>query len=198
MLTNLARPLVQALRKRVNSARGPHRKIMHDEIDQGVTPSDDAKELMLLAKSVLAKYWIIVCCAAFLLVALQSEVSLYQIFYMVIFLMGFVVYQVKELLCDLFRCPKFFVTLFSPNRYIAVYMVPKMLQKSIFYVLYSSYMKFYFCYIFHVYVICFIMCLLYIYMYIIFFQLCDIFLFSYYLILNLYDNVFIFICTKLL
>ena len=74
MLTNLARPLVQALRKRVNSARGPHREIMHDEIDQGVTPSDDAKELMLLAKSVLAKYWIIVCCAAFLLVALQSEV----------------------------------------------------------------------------------------------------------------------------
>ena len=74
MLTNLARPLVQALRKRVNPARRPHRKIMHDEIDQGVTPSDDAKELMLLAKSVLAKYWIIVCCAAFLLVALQSEV----------------------------------------------------------------------------------------------------------------------------
>ena len=73
-------------------------EIMQDEIDQGVTPSDDAKELMLLAKSVLAKYWIIVCCAAFLLVALQSEVSLYQIFYMVIFLMGFVIYQVKKLM----------------------------------------------------------------------------------------------------
>ena len=55
-------------------------------------------------------------------------------------------------------------------------------------------------YILYIYVICFTIYLLYIYMYIIcFFNFGCIFLFSYYLILNLCDNVFIFIiCTKLL
>ena len=48
-------------------------------------------------------------------------------------------------------------------------MVAEMLQKSKFLlcVLYLCYMKFHFDYIFHIYVICFIMYLLYIYMYII-------------------------------
>ena len=76
-------------------------------------------------------------------------------------------------------------------------MVAEMLQNSKFllHVLYLSYMKFYFCYIFHIYVICFI---IYLYVYYVF-QFCYIFLFSHYLILNLCDNVFIFIiCTKLL
>ena len=54
-----------------------------------------------------------------------------------------------------------------------------MLQKSKFllYVLCSCYMKFYFCYICHIYVICFIIYLLYIYMYIICFLICYAFLF---------------------
>ena len=47
------------------------------------------------------------------------------------------------------------------NRH-AHYMVAEMLQKSKFllHVLYSSYIKFYFCYICHIYVICFIIYLL--------------------------------------
>ena len=46
-------------------------------------------------------------------------------------------------------------------------MVVEMLQKLKFsYVLYSCYIKFYFDYIFHIYVICFLIYLLYIYMYI--------------------------------
>ena len=47
-------------------------------------------------------------------------------------------------------------------------MVAEMLQKSKFllYVLYLYYIKFYFDYTFHIYVICFTMHLLYIYMYI--------------------------------
>ena len=46
-------------------------------------------------------------------------------------------------------------------------MVAEISQKLQFslYVLYSCYMKFYFCYIFHIYVICSIMYLLQIYMY---------------------------------
>ena len=46
------------------------------------------------------------------------------------------------------------------------FMVAEMLQKSklLLYVLYSCYMKFYFCYIFHIYVIC--VNILYIYIYI--------------------------------
>ena len=48
--------------------------------------SDDAKALMMWVKSVLAKYWILLCCGAFLLVGLQNEVSVYQIGYMAIFL----------------------------------------------------------------------------------------------------------------
>ena len=45
------------------------------------------------------------------------------------------------------------------------FMVAEMLQKSklLLYVLYSCYMKFYFCYIFHIYVIC--VNILYIYIY---------------------------------
>ena len=64
-----------------------------EDIDAG-PPSDDAKEFMQWIRSTLAKYWILLCCAAFLLVALQKDVSLYQIFYMVTFLIGFIVYQV--------------------------------------------------------------------------------------------------------
>ena len=64
-----------------------------EDID-AVPPSDDAKEFMQWIRSTLAKYWILLCCAAFLLVALQKDVSLYQIFYMVTFLIGFIVYQV--------------------------------------------------------------------------------------------------------
>ena len=45
-------------------------------------------------KSVLSKYWILVCCGAFLLVGLQNDVSMYQIGYMAIFLFLFVCYQV--------------------------------------------------------------------------------------------------------
>lgn len=65
-----------------------------EEVEQGMSPSDDAKEFMAWMKSTLSKYWILFCCFAFLLVALQNEVSLYQIFYMVIFLMVFIIYQV--------------------------------------------------------------------------------------------------------
>lgn len=54
---------------------------------------------MSTLKKMLAKYWILVCCAAFLLVALQDNVSLHQIFYMVIFLAGFVIYQVLCCYC---------------------------------------------------------------------------------------------------
>ena len=67
-----------------------------EDIDAG-PPSDDAKEFMQWIRSTLAKYWILICCAAFLLVALQKDVSLYQIFYMVIFLIGFIVYQVRSI-----------------------------------------------------------------------------------------------------
>ena len=75
-------------------------------------------------------------------------------------------------------------------------MVAKMLEKSRFlFVLYSCYMKFYFCYIFHTYLIC----LLHIYYIVISilnaFQFCYRFLFSHYLVLNLCDNVFIFIIS---
>ena len=42
----------------------------------------------------LSKYWILVCCGAFLLVGLQNDVSMYQIGYMAIFLFLFVCYQV--------------------------------------------------------------------------------------------------------
>ena len=50
------------------------------------------------------------------------------------------------------------------------------------YVLNLCYMNFYFYYIFHIYVICFFMCLSYLYMYINVFYFCYIFLFSNYLI----------------
>ena len=52
---------------------------------------------MMWVKSVLAKYWILLCCGAFLLVGLQSEVSVYQIGYMVIFLFILICYQVTGL-----------------------------------------------------------------------------------------------------
>ena len=60
--------------------------------------SDDAKALMMWVKSVLAKYWILLCCGAFLLVGLQNEVSVYQIGYMAIFLFILICYQVSGLL----------------------------------------------------------------------------------------------------
>ena len=77
-------------------------------------------------------------------------------------------------------------------------MVAEMLQKSKFLLCgsYLCYIKFYFDYIFHIYVICFIIYLLYIYMYIIcFYVYISIFIL---LDFKLCDNVFIFICTKLL
>ena len=49
---------------------------------------------MMWVKSVLAKYWILLCCGAFLLVGLQNEVSVYQIGYMAIFLFILICYQV--------------------------------------------------------------------------------------------------------
>ena len=58
--------------------------------------SDDAKALMMWVKSVLAKYWILLCCGAFLLVGLQNEVSVYQIGYMAIFLFILICYQVSR------------------------------------------------------------------------------------------------------
>lgn len=58
--------------------------------------SDDAKALMMWVKSVLAKYWILLCCGAFLLVGLQNEVSVYQIGYMAIFLFILICYQVID------------------------------------------------------------------------------------------------------
>ena len=63
-----------------------------DGLDAGA--SDDAKALMMWVKSVLAKYWILLCCGAFLLVGLQNEVSVYQIGYMAIFLFILICYQV--------------------------------------------------------------------------------------------------------
>ena len=51
--------------------------------------------LMRWIKSVFSKYWILVCCGAFLLVGLQNDVSMYQIGYMAIFLFLFVCYQVN-------------------------------------------------------------------------------------------------------
>eukprot|EP00794_Sanderia_malayensis_P018687 gene18687-20574_t len=94
MLTTLARPIVKAFKKRGVTAEKKYKGVESDieDIDAG-PPSDDAKEFMQWIRSTLAKYWILVCCSAFLLVALQKDVSLYQIFYMVIFLFGFIVYQ---------------------------------------------------------------------------------------------------------
>jgi len=64
--------------------------------------SDDAKALMMWVKSVLAKYWILLCCGSFLLVGLQNEVSVYQIGYMAIFLFILICYQViLVMLCRL-------------------------------------------------------------------------------------------------
>jgi len=64
--------------------------------------SDDAKALMMWVKSVLAKYWILLCCGSFLLVGLQNEVSVYQIGYMAIFLFILICYQVTlVMLCRL-------------------------------------------------------------------------------------------------
>ena len=68
---------------------------------------------------------------------------------------------------------------------------------AMFHEVYSCSMKFHFCHIFHIYVICFIMYLLYIYMYIVCFKILLYISIFYYLILNLCDNVFIFIiCTR--
>lgn len=50
---------------------------------------------MIWVKSVLAKYWILLCCGAFLLVGLQNEVSVYQIGYMAIFLFILICYQIS-------------------------------------------------------------------------------------------------------
>ena len=78
-------------------------------------------------------------------------------------------------------------------------MVAEMLQKSNIICYIFMLYKVYFDYIFHIYGICFIIYLLYIYMHIICFLICYKFLYSYYFILNLCDKVFIFIiCTKFL
>lgn len=86
-LRNLAHPFLKALRKMsVPSEEG-------DSLDPKA--SDDAKALMMWVKSVLAKYWILLCCGAFLLVGLQNEVSVYQIGYMAIFLFILICYQIS-------------------------------------------------------------------------------------------------------
>ena len=77
--------------------------------------SDDAKALMMWVKSVLAKYWILLCCGAFLLVGLQNEVSVYQIGYMAIFLFILICYQVSRS----YICINFFFRI--PNIYIYIY-----------------------------------------------------------------------------
>ena len=61
------------------------------------------------------------------------------------------------------------INAFSSKKFETI-MAAVMLQKSKFflYVLYLCYIKFYFDYVFHIYVICFIISLLYIYMYIIY------------------------------
>ncbi|KAL9975258.1 hypothetical protein ACROYT_G012400 [Oculina patagonica] len=86
-LRNLAHPFLKALRKMsVGSEEA-------DTLDPKA--SDDAKALMMWVKSVLAKYWILLCCGAFLLVGLQNEVSVYQIGYMAIFLFILICYQIS-------------------------------------------------------------------------------------------------------
>ena len=84
---------------------------------------------------------------------------------------------------------------------IQSHMVDEMLQKSkiLLYVLYSCYIKFCFDYRFHIYVICFLICLSYIHMFIMFFLNLLHISISIIFDLNLCDNVFIFItCAKLL
>lgn len=85
-LRNLAHPFLKALRKMSVNEEG-------DALDPKA--SDDAKALMMWVKSVLAKYWILLCCGAFLLVGLQNEVSVYQIGYMAIFLFILICYQIS-------------------------------------------------------------------------------------------------------
>ncbi|XP_065675959.1 piezo-type mechanosensitive ion channel component 2-like [Hydra vulgaris] len=82
VLSSLAKPIMDAIRRRVN-------------ISGSVDPvgSNHATEFIKFIKSVFAKYWILVCCTAFLIVALQNNVSLFQILYMVIFLIGFIIYK---------------------------------------------------------------------------------------------------------
>ncbi|XP_020894049.1 piezo-type mechanosensitive ion channel component 1, partial [Exaiptasia diaphana] len=93
-LTSLAHPFVQALRKM--SSLDPHSSSSPSEYDAlDERASDDAKALMLWVKTVLAKYWIILCCGAFLLVGLQDDVSVYQIGYMAIFLFILICYQIS-------------------------------------------------------------------------------------------------------
>ena len=84
-----------------------------DQMDH--TPSDDAKEFMNWMRSTLSKYWILICCSSFLLVALQNDVSLFQIFYMVIFLFGFIIYQVWKGILDhtMYSCFFVLVLLFA-------------------------------------------------------------------------------------
>ena len=95
--------------------------------------------------------------------------------------------------CEKQRLIKVFL---STEGAIPIWILEKL--KFLLYVLYSCYMKFHFCYIFHIYVISFIIYLLYIYMYISCYLIFLYISFSHYLILNLCDNVFIFIiCTKL-
>ncbi|XP_031574449.1 piezo-type mechanosensitive ion channel component 2-like [Actinia tenebrosa] len=94
-LTSLAHPFVQALRK-MTSLDPTSSSSPPDDVDgMDARASDDAKALMLWVKSVLAKYWILLCCGAFLLVGLQNEVSVYQIGYMAIFLFILICYQIS-------------------------------------------------------------------------------------------------------
>lgn len=63
-------------------------------VEANMEATDDAKALVMWVKRVLAKYWILLCCGAFLLVGLQNDVSVYQICYMAIFLFILICYQV--------------------------------------------------------------------------------------------------------
>ncbi|XP_015749151.1 PREDICTED: piezo-type mechanosensitive ion channel component 1-like [Acropora digitifera] len=94
-LRNLAHPFLKALRKMYMEPSSSS-AVGSDEGD-ALNPkaSDDAKALMMWVKSVLAKYWILLCCGAFLLVGLQNEVSVYQIGYMAIFLFILICYQIS-------------------------------------------------------------------------------------------------------
>ncbi|XP_074617953.1 piezo-type mechanosensitive ion channel component 1-like isoform X1 [Acropora palmata] len=94
-LRNLAHPFLKALRKMYMEPSSSS-AVGSDEGD-ALNPkaSDDATALMMWVKSVLAKYWILLCCGAFLLVGLQNEVSVYQIGYMAIFLFILICYQIS-------------------------------------------------------------------------------------------------------
>ena len=72
------------------------------------------------------------------------------------------------------------------------FMVAEMLQKSklLLYVLYSCYMKFYFCYIFHIYVICVNILYIYLYIYIYILSCFIVLLYITFFLILLYISIF--------